>query len=118
MWRSVPNEFDKKLSPPTAQFAIRQAKVLAVNLVGPFRLTALMGTRMVEGGGGSIINVSSIGAIRPYGGIVPYAAAKAGVNAMTVAFAQAFPALTWQPSDPDPSALACLPTSMWPPRSP
>jgi len=65
-------------------------KVLAVNLKGPFRLTALVGTRMVAGAGGSIINVSSIGAIRPYGGIVPYAAAKAGVNAMTVAFAQAF----------------------------
>jgi NAD(P)-dependent dehydrogenase (short-subunit alcohol dehydrogenase family) len=65
-------------------------KVLAVNLKGPFRLTALVGTRMAAGAGGSIINVSSVGAIRPYGGIVPYAAAKAGVNAMTIAFAHAF----------------------------
>jgi NAD(P)-dependent dehydrogenase (short-subunit alcohol dehydrogenase family) len=65
-------------------------KVLAVNLKGPFRLTALVGTRMAAGAGGSIINVSSVGSIRPYGGIVPYAAAKAGLNAMTVAFAHAF----------------------------
>jgi NAD(P)-dependent dehydrogenase (short-subunit alcohol dehydrogenase family) len=65
-------------------------KTLAVNLKGPFRLTALVGTRMAAGDGGSIINVSSVGSIRPYGGIVPYAAAKAGLNAMTVAFAHAF----------------------------
>jgi NAD(P)-dependent dehydrogenase (short-subunit alcohol dehydrogenase family) len=65
-------------------------KVLAVNLKGPFRLTALVGTRMAAGAGGSIINVSSVGSIRPYGDIVPYAAAKAGLNAMTIAFAHAF----------------------------
>ena len=65
-------------------------KVLAVNLKGPFRLTALVGMRMAAGAGGSIINVSSVGSIRPYGDIVPYAAAKAGLNAMTVAFAHAF----------------------------
>ncbi len=65
-------------------------KVLAVNLKGPFRLTALVGTRMAAAAGGSIINVSSVGAIRPYGDIVPYAAAKAGLHAMTIAFAHAF----------------------------
>ena len=65
-------------------------KVLDVNLKGPFRLTALIGTRMAAGRGGSIINVSSIGAIRPSAHIVPYAAAKAGLNAMTAGFAKAF----------------------------
>src|SRR2546421_10022445 len=40
-------------------------KVLAVNLRGAFRLSALIGARMAEGGGGSIINVSSIAAIAP-----------------------------------------------------
>jgi NAD(P)-dependent dehydrogenase (short-subunit alcohol dehydrogenase family) len=65
-------------------------KVFDVNLKGPFRLTALVGTRMAAGEGGSIINVSSTGSIRPTGDIIPYAAAKAGVNAMTVAFAKAF----------------------------
>jgi NAD(P)-dependent dehydrogenase (short-subunit alcohol dehydrogenase family) len=65
-------------------------KVFDVNLKGPFRLSALIGTRMAAGFGGSIINVSSMGAVRPDGSIIPYAAAKAGVNAMTVACAQAF----------------------------
>src|SRR4029077_14624697 len=39
--------------------------------------------------GGSVINVSSTGAVRPTGDIVPYAAAKAGLNAMTIGFADA-----------------------------
>jgi NAD(P)-dependent dehydrogenase (short-subunit alcohol dehydrogenase family) len=62
-------------------------KTLGVNLKGPFRLSALIGSRMVDDGGGSIINVSSTGAVRPYGGIIPYSAAKAGLHAMTMAFA-------------------------------
>jgi NAD(P)-dependent dehydrogenase (short-subunit alcohol dehydrogenase family) len=64
-------------------------KVVSVNLKGPFRLAALVGERMLEAGGGSIINVSSTGAVRPTKDIVPYAAAKAGVNAMTVGLAHA-----------------------------
>jgi NAD(P)-dependent dehydrogenase (short-subunit alcohol dehydrogenase family) len=65
-------------------------KVLAVNLKGPFRLCALVGAQMATGGGGSIINISSAGAVRPRAHIIPYAAAKAGVNAMTIGFAHAF----------------------------
>jgi NAD(P)-dependent dehydrogenase (short-subunit alcohol dehydrogenase family) len=65
-------------------------KVIGVNLKGPFRLAALVGERMVADGGGSIINVSSTGAVRPTRDIVPYAAAKAGVNAMTIGLAHAF----------------------------
>jgi NAD(P)-dependent dehydrogenase (short-subunit alcohol dehydrogenase family) len=61
--------------------------VVNVNLKGPFRLCALVGPRMVADGGGSIINVSSTGSIRPNGGIIPYASAKAGLNSMTEAFA-------------------------------
>jgi len=63
-------------------------KVLGVNLKGPFRLSALLGARMRDRGG-SIVNVSSIGAVRPSSDIIPYAAAKAGMNAMTVGFADA-----------------------------
>ena len=40
-------------------------KVVGVNLKGPFRLAALVGARMAAGDGGSIINVSSVAAIRP-----------------------------------------------------
>jgi NAD(P)-dependent dehydrogenase (short-subunit alcohol dehydrogenase family) len=65
-------------------------KVLDVNLSGPFRLTALVGSRMAAGDGGSIINVSSGGAVRPRPNIIPYAAAKAGLNAITIGFAHAF----------------------------
>ncbi|MCH8160973.1 MAG: SDR family NAD(P)-dependent oxidoreductase, partial [Chloroflexi bacterium] len=46
-------------------------KVLAVNLKGPFRLTALIGQRMADGDGGSIINVSSTAAIRPGAHVIP-----------------------------------------------
>jgi len=65
-------------------------KVIGVNLKGPFRLAALVGERMVAAGVGSIINVSSTGAVRPTRDIIPYAAAKAGVNAMTIGLAHAF----------------------------
>jgi NAD(P)-dependent dehydrogenase (short-subunit alcohol dehydrogenase family) len=65
-------------------------KVLGVNLKGPFRLSALVGTRMAAGAGGSIINLSSVGSVKPAADIIPYSAAKAGLNAMTVAFAHAF----------------------------
>jgi NAD(P)-dependent dehydrogenase (short-subunit alcohol dehydrogenase family) len=65
-------------------------KVFDVNLKGPFRLMANVGTRMAAGAGGSIINVSSIAAVRPNAGVIPYSAAKAGLNAMTIGFAHAF----------------------------
>jgi NAD(P)-dependent dehydrogenase (short-subunit alcohol dehydrogenase family) len=65
-------------------------KVISVNLKGPFRLSANVGARMAAGAGGSIINVSSIAAIRPTPMETPYAAAKAGLNALTIAFAHAY----------------------------
>jgi NAD(P)-dependent dehydrogenase (short-subunit alcohol dehydrogenase family) len=64
-------------------------KVIAVNLKGPFRLTSLVGARMVAGAGGSIVNITSIGGVRPTHDILPYAAAKAGLNALTLGFADA-----------------------------
>jgi NAD(P)-dependent dehydrogenase (short-subunit alcohol dehydrogenase family) len=65
-------------------------KVLGVNLKGPFRLMATVGSRMARSRGGSIINISSAGAVRPRPEILPYAAAKAGLNALTVGFAHTF----------------------------
>ena len=67
-------------------------KVVDLNLKGPFRLTTLVGTRMAAEGaaGGSIINISSTGSIRPAPFMLPYDAAKAGLNALTVGFAHAF----------------------------
>ena len=65
-------------------------KVLAVNLKGAFRLSALIGTRMAAGDGGSIINISSIGSIAPSAHELPYAAAKAGLNSLAGGMARAF----------------------------
>jgi NAD(P)-dependent dehydrogenase (short-subunit alcohol dehydrogenase family) len=65
-------------------------KVIAVNLKGPFRLTTLVGTRMAAGKGGSIINVSTTGSLRPAPDMLPYDAAKAGLNTLTEGFAKAF----------------------------
>ena len=65
-------------------------KVLAVNLKGAFRLSALLGTKMAAGEGGSIVNVSSVAAIQPTPGEVPYGAAKAGLHNLTMSMARAF----------------------------
>jgi hypothetical protein len=67
-------------------------KVHAVNARGPFRLSALIGARMAAGDGGSIINVSTAGSLRPTPVELPYAMAKAGLNALTLGLAG-----TWAP---------------------
>jgi NAD(P)-dependent dehydrogenase (short-subunit alcohol dehydrogenase family) len=65
-------------------------KVIGVNLKGPFRLTSLVGTRMAAGSGGSVINVSTTGSLRPAPDMLPYDAAKSGLNTLTEGFAKAF----------------------------
>jgi NAD(P)-dependent dehydrogenase (short-subunit alcohol dehydrogenase family) len=62
--------------------------VVNLNFKGPFRLAALVGMRMYAAGSGSIINVSSSGSIRPKGKIIPYAGAKAALNAMSEGLAE------------------------------
>jgi NAD(P)-dependent dehydrogenase (short-subunit alcohol dehydrogenase family) len=62
--------------------------VVNLNFKGPFRLAALIGERMYAAGSGSIINVSSAGSIRPKGKIIPYAGAKAALNAMSEGLAE------------------------------
>jgi len=65
-------------------------KIIDVNLKGPFRLSALFGSRMVAGDGGAIINISSTASLRPNPETAPYAAAKAGLNILTVAYAKEY----------------------------
>ncbi|MDH6242739.1 glucose 1-dehydrogenase [Mycobacterium sp. OTB74] len=65
-------------------------KVQAVNARGPFRLAVLFGSRMAEGDGGSIINVTTAGTLRPDTADLPYAMAKAGLNALTLGLAGAW----------------------------
>ena len=64
--------------------------VINLNLKGPFRLSSLIGERMVTDGGGAIINVSTHGSLQPNPSFIPYAASKAGLNAMTQGMALAF----------------------------
>ncbi len=63
-------------------------KTIAVNLRGPLRLSALAAEHMNSGG--SIINISSKAALHPSPFTVVYAAAKAGLNALTKAAATEF----------------------------
>jgi NAD(P)-dependent dehydrogenase (short-subunit alcohol dehydrogenase family) len=65
-------------------------KVHAVNAKGPFRLSALVGARMARDAGGSIINVSTVGSLRPTADDLPYAMAKAALNALTLGLAGAW----------------------------
>ncbi|WP_433526170.1 SDR family NAD(P)-dependent oxidoreductase [Nocardia pseudovaccinii] len=65
-------------------------KVIGVNFKGPFRLAALIGRRMADGDGGSIINISSSGALLPQPRFGPYAGAKAALNVLTTVFAQEY----------------------------
>lgn len=65
-------------------------KVHAVNARGPFRLSALLGRRMAAADGGSIINISTAGSLRPDSTDLPYAMAKAALNALTLGLAGAW----------------------------
>jgi NAD(P)-dependent dehydrogenase (short-subunit alcohol dehydrogenase family) len=63
-------------------------KTIAVNLKGPLRLMALSTQHMPTGG--SVINISSKASVYPSPFTVVYAAAKAGLNALTKAASQEF----------------------------
>ena len=63
-------------------------KTIGVNLRGPLRLIALAAEHMPSGG--SIINISSKASLHPSSFTVVYAAAKAGLNALTKAAADEF----------------------------
>jgi NAD(P)-dependent dehydrogenase (short-subunit alcohol dehydrogenase family) len=65
-------------------------KIIGVNFKGPFRLATLVGTHMVASGGGSIVNISSIGAEFPSPNNAPYAASKAALNTITMALAREY----------------------------
>ncbi|MGI5128015.1 SDR family NAD(P)-dependent oxidoreductase [Pseudonocardia sp. CA-107938] len=65
-------------------------KVFAVNVKGPFRLMAAAGRRMAARGGGVVLNISSMGSLRPTAGDLPYTAAKSALNTLTAGFAQEY----------------------------
>lgn len=58
-------------------------KVLDVNLLGPWYLASRAAPKMRDNGGGSIINVISVGGIKPSPTQGSYAASKAALSALT-----------------------------------
>jgi NAD(P)-dependent dehydrogenase (short-subunit alcohol dehydrogenase family) len=67
-------------------------KMLAVNLVAPFMLTKAAIPAMIERGGGSVLFVSSIAAMRGQGGkgSAAYAASKSGLHGLMTDIADAY----------------------------
>jgi NAD(P)-dependent dehydrogenase (short-subunit alcohol dehydrogenase family) len=81
------------MSPACPSYAVSEAlfdSVLNLNFKGPFRLASQIGKRMMDGDGGCIINISSTGALMALPQVVPYGAAKAALNAMTVSLAREY----------------------------
>ena len=64
--------------------------VLNLNFKGPFRLASQVAHRMSEGDGGTIINISSSGALMALPMVIPYGSAKAALNAMTVSLSREY----------------------------
>ena len=64
--------------------------VVNLNFKGPFRLASSVGQRMKAAGSGCIINISSIASLVPMPKVVPYAGAKAALNAMTTSMAREY----------------------------
>jgi NAD(P)-dependent dehydrogenase (short-subunit alcohol dehydrogenase family) len=58
-------------------------KVLDVNVIGPFLVMKAAIPHMIEAGGGSIVNFSSLGGVRCLPGMAPYCTSKAAVNMLT-----------------------------------
>ena len=58
-------------------------RLIRVNLHGVFHGIRATAPLMLDGGGGAIVNTASISGVRPAAGEAPYAAAKAGVAALT-----------------------------------
>jgi NAD(P)-dependent dehydrogenase (short-subunit alcohol dehydrogenase family) len=67
-------------------------KCIAVNLTAPFLLCKAAIPTMIERGGGSIINITSIASLRGQGGkgCPAYASAKAGMNGLMIDIADSF----------------------------
>ena len=67
-------------------------QVLAVNLTAPFMLTKAVIPIMQQAGGGAIVNITSIAAMRGSGGRgqTAYAAAKAGLTGLMIDVADSF----------------------------
>lgn len=65
-------------------------KTVEVNLKGPYFMSSAAVPLMIQGGGGSIVNVASIAALIPLPGQVVYSMTKAGLISLTRGFAKEY----------------------------
>jgi NAD(P)-dependent dehydrogenase (short-subunit alcohol dehydrogenase family) len=63
-------------------------RIMAVNVVGPFHCARAVREPMLAGGGGQIINVTSVAGFAGKGSSIPYAASKGALNNLTIALAR------------------------------
>jgi NAD(P)-dependent dehydrogenase (short-subunit alcohol dehydrogenase family) len=61
--------------------------IMATNLKGYFLLSQLAARQMIQQGGGSILNISSVGGVSPDKGLGVYCVSKAAINMLTRALA-------------------------------
>jgi 3-oxoacyl-[acyl-carrier protein] reductase len=66
----------------------RIASLVTTNLVAPITLTQVCARAMTRQGGGVVVNVSSINAIRGHRGVAVYSAAKAGLDGFSRSLAR------------------------------
>jgi NAD(P)-dependent dehydrogenase (short-subunit alcohol dehydrogenase family) len=76
--------------------------ILNLNTSSVWFLSRFAATKMIEGGGGSIVNISSTSAMSGYALGAPYSAAKAAVNNLTASMAA-----MWTPSGVRVNGIAC-----------
>ncbi|MFH8937066.1 SDR family NAD(P)-dependent oxidoreductase [Streptomyces griseosporeus] len=66
----------------------RAEDLVTANLTSPVVLAQVAARSMVASGGGQIINISSVNAVRGYRGVAAYSAAKAGLDGLTHSLAR------------------------------
>lgn len=64
-------------------------RILNVNLKGPFQCIRAVQKPMLESGGGTVVNVSSVAGVIGTGSSIPYCASKAALNNLTITLARA-----------------------------
>ncbi|MFI0373488.1 SDR family oxidoreductase [Actinomadura sp. 1N219] len=73
---------------PIADGPVRtHIKIIELNLTAALIMARALHPRMLENGGGSVINISSVSGVRPSPGTAAYGAAKAGLHNLTQSLA-------------------------------
>ncbi|WP_396930772.1 SDR family NAD(P)-dependent oxidoreductase [Mycolicibacterium sp.] len=76
---------------PTADVSEQELRdVFGVNVFAPFLLTGVLAPRMVDHGGGAIVNIGSITGLRGSSGSAVYSANKAAIHSFTQSWADEY----------------------------